>query len=239
MKKALARVFAVVCLFAIAAMLSPAIAQQVINGYRVLANIAAGSVPTPGSGFTAFYTDSTSKKLCTKDDAGTITCMGGGTVAYSNITPVSAGGSAVETDLQSVTLTTGDLVNGRVLHLNVWGILTTPGSGTGNGTWKLYYGSTVLVNSGAITLGTSKTNAGWHIQADITCPGSASATAACEIQGVANGLGGTPANLQDLSTSATVSLDTTATNPVVKVTVTPSTTVNTLTSRSMNAVRTP
>lgn len=44
-----------------------------VVGRLVNTNVAAPS--TPASGKTATYVDSTTKKLCTKDDAGTITCM--------------------------------------------------------------------------------------------------------------------------------------------------------------------
>jgi hypothetical protein len=53
-------------------------AQQVVNGYRVFVNVAAGNVTTPASGQTAIYVDSTTKKLATKDDGGTIVSYGAG-----------------------------------------------------------------------------------------------------------------------------------------------------------------
>lgn len=73
MRKALTGLF-IILLIVLAAWFAPIAAQQVINGYRIFVAVAAPS--TPAAGTAAVYVDSTSKKLCNKDDAGVVSCTG-------------------------------------------------------------------------------------------------------------------------------------------------------------------
>lgn len=84
--------------------------QQLINGYRVFANIVAANVTTPSSGSTAVYVDSVTKKLATRDDAGTVTNYGsGGGTGNMSTTSVNTMGAAGTIDA-SATAVNGGLV---------------------------------------------------------------------------------------------------------------------------------
>jgi hypothetical protein len=82
---------------------SSSLAQQEINGYRTLDNVAAPA--TPAAGKTKLYVDSTLKKLCTKDDAGIVNCLAlppGTIVSSTNIT--FPGAVAATSTLQGIAV---------------------------------------------------------------------------------------------------------------------------------------
>jgi hypothetical protein len=95
------RILGVVCVLSLVVALN---AQQLVNGYRIFTNVVAATVSTPASGSTAIYIDSVTKKLTTKDDAGTVTAYaaGSGNMSTSSANTMSGSGT-IDASAASVT----------------------------------------------------------------------------------------------------------------------------------------
>lgn len=88
-KSVTAKGVVLVFLVAIVALLT---AQQVVNGYRVFANIAAPA--TPSSGYVSVYADSTMKLLCMENDAGMLDCIAVAPVTTTTVTSCNLGAAS-------------------------------------------------------------------------------------------------------------------------------------------------
>lgn len=102
-------------------------AQQVINGYRILVNVAAGSVSTPATGSTAIYVDSTTKKLATRDDTGTVVNYGAGG---------GGGGGYAGVNLQTTSYILTPTDSGKLVIMNCSTACTATLYGTPTGTYE-------------------------------------------------------------------------------------------------------
>jgi hypothetical protein len=119
---------ALFCALLLALSVLPGLGQQEINGYRIFDNVAAPA--TPASGKTAVYTDSTSKKLCSKDDPGSVNCTGGSgsgssipdpfTQRYTIFIANCGTGTITGDSFNGSTLTSGapDATNGAYNHID-------------------------------------------------------------------------------------------------------------------------
>jgi LEA14-like dessication related protein len=139
--------------------------QQVINGFRYLVNVTAASVTTPPSGQTAVYVDSSSKKLCTKDDGALTTCMAsipGYKIYGPNITPVTVSNTVAETNLQTVSISANDLDQGQVVEVIARGAMTTAATAPGNVQFRWYVNGASVAGSAVNGLAVNKGNIAWE-----------------------------------------------------------------------------
>lgn len=91
------------------------------------------------------------------DARGRISWTPGNSLTKMQITPVTVSGTTTETNIFSITVPGGTLgtTGSVVAHLNIDGFVTNNSKTI---TYKLYYGTTVIANSGAISLTGSGTS---------------------------------------------------------------------------------
>jgi len=99
-------------------------------------NIAAASITTPSTGVTSVYTDATTKRLATKNDAGVVS-------DYADLTSTQT--------LAGKTLTTPNIGAATGTSLAVTGVITSSGATSGIGY--------ATGSGGAVTQATSKATA--------------------------------------------------------------------------------
>lgn len=112
------------------------------NGATTWTNAAAPG--TPASGKTAEYADSTYKRMCGKDDAGNVACMGGMLLDEQDASGTFTGTGA-QADIYTKSVPANTIGPGGCVRAEAY---FTRNSGTGNIAFQWVFGATTIITYG-------------------------------------------------------------------------------------------